>query len=307
MARCLVIGGNGFIGSHVVDSLEERGHTVTVFDRHRAGPSRLAGRSVDVVHGDFLNAADVRRALQGQEIVLHMLSMTDPATAEGDPTIDIRTNITSSVQLFSACVDAGISRVYFASSGGAIYGDQDRQVFHETDVTLPVSPYAIGKQTIESYLRYFRRTHGLESTIFRISNPYGPRQNPLKRQGVIPIFLRRVADGAPLTVFGDGSMIRDYLYVADLAEMIAEVVTVGPQDDLYNVGSGIGTSISEVVATIREVVGREVPVEHLPRPATFVDHVVLGVERFQAEFSTRATTGLTDGVRRTWEDMVKGG
>jgi UDP-glucose 4-epimerase len=299
-----VIGGNGFIGSHVVDSLEARGHSVTVFDRHRLRPARFEGRSVQVVQGDFLNSADVQSALAGQEIVLHMLSLTDPATAEGDPTLDIRTNITSSVQLFAACAAAGVSRVYFASSGGAIYGDQDRQVFRETDVTLPVSPYAIGKQAIESYLRYFRRTHGLESTTFRISNPYGPRQNPLKRQGVIPIFLRRVAEGVPLTVFGDGSMIRDYLYVADLAEMIAEVVTVGPEHDLYNLGSGLGTSISEVVATIQEVVGRTVEVEHLPRPATFVDHVVLSVERFQSEFATRATTDLTDGVRRTWEEMT---
>ena len=307
MARCLVIGGNGFIGSHLVDSLEARGHAVTVFDRHRRGPRRFEGRSVEVIQGDFLNAADVQRALEGHDVVLHMLSLTDPATAEGDPTLDIRTNITSSVQLFAACAAAGVERVYFASSGGAIYGDQDRKVFRETDVTLPVSPYAIGKQAIENYLRYFRRTHGLESTTFRISNPYGPRQNPMKRQGVIPIFLRRVAEGLPLTVFGDGSMIRDYLYVEDLAEMMAEVVTVGAQHDLYNLGSGIGTSISEVVGTIQEVVGHEVPVDHLPRPSTFVDHVVLSVERFEAEFATRATTDLLTGVRRTWEEMSRDG
>jgi UDP-glucose 4-epimerase len=304
VARCLVVGGNGFIGSHVVDALEAQGHEVTVFDRHRVGPSRFAGRSVRVVHGDFLNAADVRRALTGQEVVLHLLSMTDPATAEGDPTIDIRTNITSSVQLFSACVDAGVSHVYFASSGGAIYGDQEQQVFRETDVTLPVSPYAIGKQTIESYLRYFRRTHGLESTVFRISNPYGPRQNPLKRQGVIPIFLRRIATGAPLTVFGDGSMVRDYLFVGDLAQMICEVVSSGARHDLYNVGSGVGTSLSELIETIRQVVDRPVEVEHLPRPATFVDHVVLSVDRFRSEFTSRATTGLTDGIRMTWEEIA---
>lgn len=307
MADCLVIGGNGFIGSHVVDSLVERGHHVTVFDRHRQGRSRFEGRAVEVVSGDFLNAADVKKALRGQEVVLHLLSTTDPATAEGDPTMDIRTNITSSVQLLSACVDAGVSKVYYASSGGAIYGDQDKKVFRETDVTLPVSPYAIGKQAIESYLRYFHRTHGLESTTFRISNPYGPRQNPLKRQGVIPIFLRQVAEGSPLTVFGDGSMIRDYLYVGDLAEMIAEVVTVGARESLYNVGSGVGTSISELISTIQQVTGRDVPVRHVPRPATFVDQVVLSVERFEAEFTTRATTALPAGIRRTWEEMTEHG
>jgi UDP-glucose 4-epimerase len=302
-----VIGGNGFIGSHVVDSLVRSGHAVTVFDRHRQGPSRFSGMGVTVRHGDFLNIGDVRQALAGQEVVLHLLSTTDPATAEGDPTMDIRTNIASSVQLFSACVDAGVSRVYFASSGGAIYGDQDQQVFGEDDVTLPVSPYAIGKQAIEGYLRYFRRTHGLQSTTFRISNPYGTRQNPLKRQGVIPIFLRHVGEGSPLTVLGDGSMIRDYLYVGDLAEMITEVVTKGARQELYNLGSGVGTSISELVTTIEKVTGRAVAVQHVPRPPTFVDHVVLSVRRFEEEFETRATTPLVDGIRRTWEEMTRDG
>jgi UDP-glucose 4-epimerase len=307
VARCLVIGGNGFIGSHVVDALVERGHDVTVFDRHRQGPARYAGTAVTVRHGDFLNAGDVRGALAGQEVVLHMLSTTDPATAEGDPTMDLRTNILSSVQLFSSCVDAGISRVYFASSGGAIYGDQEQQVFEETDVTLPLSPYAIGKQAIESYLRYFGRTHGLRSTTFRISNPYGPRQNPLKRQGVIPIFLRHVAEGSPLTVFGDGSMIRDYIYVGDLAQMIAEVVTKEPRQDLYNLGSGVGTSINELVTTVQKITGKMMPVRHVPRPATFVDHVVLSVRRFEEEFETRANTSLVDGIRRTWEELTRDG
>jgi UDP-glucose 4-epimerase len=306
VARCLVIGGNGFIGSHVVDSLVARGHQVTVFDRPRRAARQFAAHGVETVTGDFLNAADVRASLEGQEVVLHFLSTTDPATAQGDPTIDIRTNITASVQLFAACVDAGVGHVYYASSGGAIYGDQDHHgAFAETDVTLPVSPYAIGKQAIEGYLRYFWRTHGLRSTSFRISNPYGPRQNPQKRQGVIPIFLRKVAEGAPLTVLGDGSMIRDYLYVEDVAAMVAEAVSVGPRHDLYNLGSGVGTTINELVATIRDVTGRDVPVEHLPRPATFVDHVVLSVARFEQEFSTRPTTALADGIRRTWEEMLE--
>jgi UDP-glucose 4-epimerase len=122
---------------------------------------------------------------------------------------------------------------------------------------------------------------------------------------VIPIFLRRVAEGSPLTVLGDGSMIRDYLYVGDLAEMIAEVVTAGPRHDLYNLGSGTGTSITDLVDTVRAVTGTDVRVEHVPRPPTFVDHVVLSVARFEQEFDTRATTAIADGVRLTWEEMMR--
>ncbi|WP_225753635.1 NAD-dependent epimerase/dehydratase family protein [Actinotalea sp. Marseille-Q4924] len=304
MADCLVIGGNGFLGSHVVDSLRRRGHHVAAFDRFGVQPVQFSEEGVDVIPGDFLNAADVRGAVAGRDVVLHFLSTTDPASAEDDPTLDIRTNVLASVELFAACVEAGVGKVYFASTGGAIYGDQERTTFREEDVTVPVSPYSIGKQTIEGYLRYFRRKHGLDSTSFRISNPYGPRQNPAKRQGVIPIFLRNVALGRPLRVYGDGSMIRDYLYVEDMAEMVAHAVSDGTQHELYNLGSGLGTSLREVVRLVTSVTGRQPLVETTPVPSTFVDHVVLDTSRFAAEFGTRPLTSLEDGMRRTWAEIA---
>jgi UDP-glucose 4-epimerase len=306
VADVLVVGGNGFIGSHVVDALAQRGHRVSAFDRFGRSRTQFAADGVRVLAGDFLNADDVRRAVAGQELVVHMLSTTDPASAENDPTVDVRTNLLSSIDLLAACADAGVRRVVFASTGGAIYGDQQRSVFSEEDPTLPVSPYAIGKLAIEHYLRYFRRKRGLASTVVRISNPYGPRQNPDKRQGVIPIFLRRLADGQPVTVFGDGSMVRDYVYVADVAEMVADITVGDPQHDVYNLGSGRGHSLDEIIGSIEQVTGREVAREHQPAPATFVDHVTLATARFEAEFPSRPTTTLAEGIRRTWEDIIDG-
>ena len=305
MTSCLVIGRNGFIGSHVVDALASRGHDVSAFDRFGNVPIQFVAQGVRVISGDFLNVSDVRSAVAGHDVVLHLLSTTDPATSENDPTLDLRTNVAASIELFRACVDAGTSHVVFASTGGAIYGDQDKSLFDEDDLTLPVSPYAIGKLAIENYLRYFQRKHGLESTIFRISNPYGPRQNPRKRQGVIPIFLRKLAEGRPATILGDGSMIRDYLYVADLAEMIAEASTQRPRHQVYNLGSGQGVSLDDLVSTINEATGRELATVHEARPATFVDHVILDVRRFEAEFHSRATTPLLSGVRLTWEEVAR--
>ncbi len=299
-----MIGGNGFIGSHVVDALVARGHTVSAFDRFGRPGTQFASAGVTVIPGDFLNVSDVRAAVEGQDVVLHLLSTTDPATAENDPTLDIRTNVLASVELFKSCVDARTPRVVFASTGGAIYGDQDSTRFSETDLTLPVSPYAIGKLAIENYLAYFRRKHDLESTVFRISNPYGTRQNPRKRQGVIPIFLRRLADSEPVTVFGDGSMVRDYLYVEDLAQMIAEAAPASPRHAVYNLGSGRGVSLREILTTIAAATGREPQVVHRPLPPTFVDHVTLDVTRFESEFASRPTTTLLDGISRTWKDIV---
>lgn len=307
MADTLVIGGNGFLGSHVVDALVRQGHTVTAFDRFGVQRPQYTAPGVHALTGDFLNSADLRAAVAGRDVVLHFLSTTDPATAEDDPTLDIRTNIMSSVHLFEACADAGVGKVVFASTGGAIYGDQEGSVFREEDLAVPVSPYAIGKQAIEGYLRYFRRKRGLDFTVFRISNPYGPRQNPGKRQGVIPIFLRRLAQGRPVTVFGDGSMVRDYLYVADMAAMVSEAVSQGTRYDLYNLGSGVGTSLNELLGCVAKATGLEPEVHHAPTPATFVDHVTLDTSRFNAEFSTRPTTSLTDGIRRTWDEMQEQG
>lgn len=303
MADTLVIGGNGFLGSHVVDALVRQGHRVAAFDRFGTHKPQFVETGVDVISGDFLNTGDVRAALAGRDVVLHFLSTSDPASAEDDPTLDVRTNIMSTIQFLEACVGADVGRVVFASTGGAIYGDQDIDVFREDDLTLPVSPYAIGKLAIEGYLRYFRYKRGLGSTVFRISNPYGPRQNPAKRQGVIPIFLRRIAQGQPIIVYGDGSMVRDYMYVADMAEMVADAVTRGPRQDLYNLGSGVGTSVRELVQGITAATGVEPEVRYAPKPTTFVEHVTLDTSRFTAEFGTRPMTPLTEGIRRTWDEI----
>ena len=308
MPDVLVVGGNGFIGSHVVDSLATRGHSVAAFDRFGVEPVRWSAAGVEAIAGDFLNIRDVREAVAGRDCVLHLLSTTDPATVEDDPTLDLRTNVTSSVSLFQACVDARVGSVIFASTGGAIYGDQgEKHRFSETDPTYPVSPYAIGKLAIENYLRYFRRRHGLDSTVLRLSNPYGPRQNPNKRQGIIPIFLRQLALGRPLTVLGDGSMVRDYIYVADLAEMVAATVQQRPRHSLYNVGSSVGHSVLQILDAVRQVTGREPTVTHRPQPSTFVNRVILDTSRFRSEFGTLPARSLTDGIAETWAEIVAQG
>lgn len=303
MAKILIVGGNGFLGSHIVDALDATGqHEVTVFDMF-SGDTHWKAEGIATIDGNFLNSGDVRDAAAGHDVVLHMLSTTDPATAELDPTVDIRTNILGTVELLRTCVEANVGHVYFASSGGTIYGEQDKTSYSEDDQTLPVSPYGIGKLAIENYMRFFQRKHGLTSTSLRISNPYGTRQNPRKRQGIIPIFLRHVMRGEPLTVMGDGSMFRDYIYVKDLAAIIARVVTQGATQEVYNVGSGTGTSVNEIVESIRRVTGKDPQVNHIPVPPTYVHGSVLDVSRLNAEFGPFTMTPLDEGIDKTWREI----
>ena len=305
MADALVIGGNGFIGSHLVDALSAAGHRVAAFDRFSGTRPNYTAEGVTALRGDFLSSAELEPAVVGRDWVFHMLSTSTPASAEGDPTFDLRTNVAQTVELLELCVRAGVGHVYYASTGGAIYGDQGREVYAESDPALPLSPYGIGKLTIERYLDYFRATHGLTSTALRISNPYGPRQRAFRRQGLIPIALRNIIEGLPVVRFGDGTMVRDYLYVEDVVRMILAIAEGGPQSPVYNLGSGRGLTVTEVLDSLHRVTGMEFDIAEVPTPATFVQKVVLDTGLFDREFGPIDRLGLDEGVRLTYDDIAR--
>lgn len=300
MTRCLVIGGNGFIGSHIVDELRRRGHDVGVYDRF-SGEIRYGAQNVRQHVGDFLDIRSLANALPGYEVIYHFGTSTTPATATADPLLDVRTNVIGSVELFRAAAQAGVSHIYFGSSGGTIYGSVADHAARETDPTVPVSPYGIGKLTVERYLDYFRTTTGMDWTSFRIANAYGPRQHAARLQGVIPIFLRRILAGEDLQILGDGSMARDYLYVEDVARLIVQPLGMNAPHNVYNIGSGVATSLNEILDVIQDVVGRDFVTSTHPAPSTFIDRIVLDTSRYRADFGETDLVPLRDGIARTWE------
>ncbi|HEV7956899.1 MAG: hypothetical protein JWL94_1509 [Microbacteriaceae bacterium] len=305
MATCLVIGANGFLGSYLVDELAHLGHTVTAFDRFSSGLTSFASANASIIAGDFLNQADLEQCLVGQDYVFHFLSTTTPATVEQEPRLDIRTNVTQTLDLLDMAVAAGTQRIYFASSGGAVYGDQGKPDYSESDPLLPVSPYGIGKTTIENYLRYYRAQHGLQSLVLRISNPYGMRQHPNRRQGLIPIAVANVLAGLPVQRYGDGGMIRDYAFVQDVVRMIGKTVGRQTRYDTYNIGSGTGHSVNEVFTCIRKVTGIDFDIESFDAPVTFVQRSVLNTDRFRREFGFTELTPLEAGIEHIWSNMLE--
>ena len=304
MTRCLVIGGNGFIGSHVVDELRMLGHDVGVYDRFSSGASRYTATDVTAHIGDFLDVETLSKVIPGYEVIYHLATSTTPATATTDPLLDMRTNVIGSVEMLRVAAAAGVSHVYFGSSGGTIYGSLEDHAAREDDPTVPISPYGIGKLAVERYLDYFFTTTGMNWTSFRISNAYGPRQSETRQQGGIPIFLRRVPLGDPFQVLGDGSMARAYIYVSDVARQIVGTLGRTSAHHVYNVGSGIATTVNEVLQAISDVTGREYATVSTQTPPTFVHRAVLDTSRYRAEFGETNPVSLHQGIERTWNAIT---
>ena len=204
MPRIVVFGADGFIGRHLTLALaRQSADVVTAFDRfteYRNGEGHVfsAHDNITVVPGDFFNRDEVQASLDKADYVFHLVSATTPASSANDPFIDIDTNLRATIELLEACVEAGVKRVIFPSSGGTVYGDQPATIIDEDALPQPRSPYGIIKLTIENYLRYFKYTHGLDYIVYRIANPYGPGQNIHGKQGVIPIFMYRALHDLPL-------------------------------------------------------------------------------------------------------------
>lgn len=217
--KALVLGGNGFIGSHLVDRLLLAGHGVRIFDRNEELYRRpLAG--VEYCYADFGNRTLLAEALDGIDIVFHLISTTVPKTSNDDPAFDVMSNVVETIALLEKCVARGIKKVVFLSSGGTVYGAPAALPVSEDSPTNPECSYGITKLTIEKYLALFNHLYGLDYVVVRPSNPYGPRQNLLGIQGAISVFLGRVAARKPIEVWGDGQIVRDYVYVEDLVEGI---------------------------------------------------------------------------------------
>ncbi len=297
--RCLVVGGNGFIGGHLVWRLVEAGHEVKVYDRSTAR-FRPAPEDAGYIEGELGNYGLLREAVGGVEVVYHLVSTTLPKTSNDDPVYDVRSNLVDTLQLLEACVDAGVRKVVFASSGGTVYGPPRNIPINEEHPTDPISSYGITKLAVEKYLGLFYHLHGLDYAALRISNPYGPYQNPEGQQGAISVFLSRIRTNRPITIWGDGSVVRDYLYVSDLVDALMLSATSEASDKVMNIGSGVGASLNELIDTMSEVIGEKPVVEYLPARRLDVPVSVLDIGRASRELGWKPEIGLPEGLGLTW-------
>ncbi len=298
--RAVIVGGNGFIGSHIVDSLLEDDWRVTVLDRvmERYRPP-LPG--VDYILGELGNRGLLRAILPDADVVFHLASTTTPQSSNEAPAFDIQSNLVETIGLLDECVQAQVKKIIFFSSGGTVYGVPRSVPVAEDDPTYPISSYGIVKLATERYLHLYRHLHGLSYTILRPSNPIGKRQNPLGQQGVVAVFLGRVAQGLPIVVWGDGKVVRDYIDISDLANAAKKAAITMTVNTVFNIGSGRGLSLNELIEVIRSVVKQPVHVNYLPARLSDVPTIVLDSRRAQEELDWKPQFSFQHSIETTWE------
>ena len=294
MSIC-IIGGNGFMGSHITDALLAAGQGVRSFDLN-AEAYRAPLDGVEYIAGNVTDPDAVRAAVKGARVVIHALTTTTPKTSNEKPVVDIETNLIPVVRMLDACVAEGVERVVYLSSGGTVYGVPQVSPIPETHPTRPICSYAVVKLAVEHYLGMYHALHGLDHVCLRLSNPYGPRQNPKAAQGAVAVFAGRALAGEPLMIWGDGSVVRDFLDVRDAAWAVVAAALGPARNVTFNLGSGQGTSLNAIVAAIETALGRPVAVERTEGRSFDVPRSVLDITRALDGLDWRPRIDLDEGI-----------
>jgi UDP-glucose 4-epimerase len=305
MATCVVLGGAGFIGSHLVEALLTAGHRVRIFDRpHVDRLAELGARpGVETYTGDFINPQALRPALAGAEVVYHLVSTTLPKTSNDNPAYDVESNVIGTLRLLELCRAQGVRRVVFVSSGGTVYGVPQSTPIDERHPTDPICSYGVHKLAIEKYLQLARTLYGVDYCILRPANLYGPRQRLDIAQGAVAVFLDRALRREPIEIWGDGSVVRDYVYVGDAVGALVKALDYGGSQRIFNIGSGNGVSLNELLVHIGRLLGRAPEVRYGSARTVDVPANVLDCSAAKRHLGWSAATALDEGLRRTYEWM----
>lgn len=298
---CLVTGGAGFIGSHVVDALVEADCSVAVIDNLSSGRREHVNPKARFYQADILDPLDDIFDSERPAVVYHLAAQISVSRSTREPTFDARTNIEGSINVLQQCVRTGARRIVYASSA-AVYGEPPSLPLREDQVVFPLSPYGISKYVVEYYLHYQQHAHGLEYIALRYANVYGPRQDPHGEAGVVAIFSQGLLSGKEAIIYGDGLQTRDFVYVKDVARanLLAKDVTI-PRDvrPVFNIGSGQQTTVNEIFQFVREYTGSNQKENHGPPRPGDVYHSFLANEVAHMHLGWEPSTPINEGLRKT--------
>ncbi|MCF5233280.1 MULTISPECIES: NAD-dependent epimerase/dehydratase family protein [unclassified Pseudomonas] len=299
--KYVIFGGGGFIGSTIADQLLKEGHSLRIFERPRVEPYRkfTDDESVEWITGDFQSKHNLHSAMEGTDGILHLVSTTLPKSSNEDTIYDIQTNVVSTLNMLDSMVELNIKKIVFISSGGTVYGRPQQMPIPETHPTEPEVSYGISKLTIEKYLYLYSQLHGIEPITLRVANPYGERQRIETAQGAVAAFINRAVANNPIEIWGDGSVTRDYIYIKDLADAFVKALRYTGKQQVFNLGSGTGTSLNELINVIEKIVKKPIERTYKPGRPFDVPVNVLDCSLAERELGWSAQHNLADGLTST--------
>jgi len=303
--RILIIGGNGFIGSYLVDELIQKGHDVIVYDKNRE-LYREPRNGVKYYYENWGDRTQLIEALLNVEIVYHLISTTNPKTSNDNPLFDVSSNIVETLFLLNECKKKKNVKLVYISSGGTVYGIPQVNPINENSPTFPICSYGITKLTIEKYLFLYGYLYGLNYTIIRPSNPYGARQNPYNQQGIISVLFNKIRLNEIVEIYGDGLIERDYLYIDDLIDGIMEATfNKSSNQQVYNIGSGVSISLNEIIQLIEKVTNKQIKILYKPKRGFDIPKIALDITKANNDLKWYPKYDILEGLTKTWEILNK--
>ena len=306
LTQVSIIGASGFIGSHLVDALLLLGYKVRAISRNLPGllsSSSLSNPALSTYSVDIQDYHGLKQAVCGSDFVVHLAYSTVPSSSNLDPRADISVNLLGTLNLLDICLDEQIDRLVVISSGGTVYGVPISIPITEDHPTNPICSYGITKLAVEKYVSLYNKLHNLNGLILRVSNPYGPRQRINASQGVIPIFLRKALNDEHLEIWGDGSSVRDYIYISDLIDCLISSLHYDGPEYLFNIGSGTGLSLLELTRELEFLLDRPIKVVYQESRCFDVPTNVLSISKAKSCLSWSPRISISKGLSLMLKDL----
>lgn len=298
--KILILGGSGFIGAHIVEGLLADGHELRVYDRatfiHKTG--------VENIHADIGDVMALSEALIGVDVVIHLISTSVPSTSNKDPISDVSGNLINTLKLLDVMYQTDVNKIIYFSSGGTVYGLPQQVPMTEQHPTNPICSYGIVKLAIEKYLLMYAELYGFTSTILRPSNPYGPGQKHMGVQGFIGTCINSALNNTKLSIWGDGSVIRDYIYISDVVDA-TKLAVRNMQSGTFNISSGDGYSLSEIVSYVEKYTQKTIQIEFKNKRDFDIPTMILDNQKAGKHFKWKPVVDIDCGIDRTVKAFIK--
>jgi len=294
----LILGGFGFIGLNIIEALLNTNvFNIIVFEFK--GVTSIFADRVEIYHGDFNNEEDLTEVFENNkiDIVVHLISTTVPATSNDNIEYDVNSNLIGTIRLLNIMVQYNVLKIVFLSSGGTVYGEIIEQKASEDHPTDPISSHGVVKLSIEKYLYLYNRLHNMDYLILRVSNPYGPYHNS-DRQGFINVVIRKIFRNEKVVIWGDGTIVRDFIYVKDLANIIARLLELNLFNQIINIGSGRGYSINKILEYIAEN-HPGIDIEYKPSRKYDIQKIILDTKKI-TYLENYQLTDIKQGIKLTY-------